>query len=90
MLSLLCPMLYTEIAATVFFQLKQMIMKNLEKFAAFNETLSAAEMQVCKGGQNFTVIKFSQEITAAGTWITEDYYVNGKYSYSSTSPDHCK
>nr|WP_295868198.1 hypothetical protein [uncultured Chitinophaga sp.] len=65
--------------------------KTLEKFSAFNAQLSQEEMTGAQGGQGgYTMIKFSQEITAAGTWITEDYYVDGKYSYSSTTPDGCK
>lgn len=70
--------------------MKRNTVKTLESFSAFNTSLNAAEMQQAKGGQGFTVIKFTQEITAAGTWITEDYYVDGKYSYSSTSPDNCQ
>lgn len=65
-------------------------MQKLEKFAAFNEQLSDAEMQMVQGGQGFMMIKFSSEVTADGTWITEDYYRDGKYQYSSTTPDGCK
>lgn len=67
--------------------------KTLERFSVFNAQLSQEEMTGAQGGQGaqgYTVIKFSSEISANGTWITEDYYVDGKYAYSSTTPDGCK
>lgn len=63
--------------------------KTLERFSVFNAQLSQEEMTGAQGGQGFTMIKFSSEVTANGTWITEDYYIDGKYSYSSTTPDGC-
>ena len=63
--------------------------KTLETFSAFNTQLNADEMQQAKGGQGYMMIKYSTEITREGSWVTADYYENGKYSYSSTSPDNC-